>query len=195
MMDEIAKNNRDVDSNPRGVLGSCVDAGLGAGPRCRNPGRAPGRAGCWMNHPDPLARCWPGQGRAGVGFVLLRIRPGPPWSILCLLGGMLLCWGGKWALDPEEEEGMRMDRARGAQGEGHFLPLAVTGWHRSNAACDTQTAPAFGALGLVTSLVLPRSSTSTSPHPPHGSGLPGLPQFTRSSDGASPKCCRNSQER
>lgn len=30
-MDAIAKNNRDVDSNPRGVLGSCVDAGLGAG--------------------------------------------------------------------------------------------------------------------------------------------------------------------
>lgn len=71
-----------------------------------------------MNHPDPLARGWPGQGRAGLGFVGLRIRPGPPWSILRLLGGCCSAGvgsaagsGGGGGRD-EEGSGMRGTRRR-----------------------------------------------------------------------------------
>lgn len=81
MMDAIAKNNRDVDSNPRGVLGSCVDAGLGGWLGFHIPAvlqlRASSRRSR-MSHRDPLARCCPTEGRAGVGFVPRTVHPGPP---------------------------------------------------------------------------------------------------------------------
>lgn len=36
-----------------------------------------------MSQPDPAAAA---EGRAVVGFIPHRIQPGPPMSILCLLG-------------------------------------------------------------------------------------------------------------
>lgn len=94
-----------------------------------------------MNHPDPLARGWPGRGRAAVGFVRLRIRPGRPWSILSLLGGVLPCWGGerRWIC---RRGGMRMRMAQ-AIGGGRFVPLKCRLRHPFS-----QTAPVFGAPGL-----------------------------------------------
>lgn len=127
-MDAIAKNNRDVDSNPRGVLGSCVDAGLGGwlaviSSRCCNRGRAHGRASCQMTHPDPLARCWPIEGRAGVGFIPPMVQLGPPckppW---CRWDNAGCCVAGVGLEEEEEDsEGQSMAQVQGGQeGEGSF---------------------------------------------------------------------------
>jgi len=177
----LLRNNRDVDSNPRGVLGSCVDAGLRGwlgliSPWCCNCGRARGGAGCQMSHPDPLARCCPAEGRAGVGFVPQTIQPGPPVSIPCLLGAggittdaALLGWEVVLGLEEEEEEGLRMAQVQGGRrGRAVFAPRCVFARrgraqtrrlrHRlSRQPPDhTCTAPrgCFAALGFGTSLVL-----------------------------------------
>lgn len=134
-MDVIAKNNRDVDSNPRGVLGSCVDAGLSGwlaviSSRCCNRGRAHGRASCQMTHPDPLALWWPIERRAGVGFIPPTVQLGTPVSLPGASGitlrAALLGWNMVVGLEKEEEdddEGQRMAQVQGRQeGKGSFCP-------------------------------------------------------------------------
>lgn len=203
-MDAIAKNNRDVDSNPRGVLGSCVDAGLCGwlgliSRRCCNCGQAHGGAGCQMSHPDPLARCWSAEGRAGVGFVPHAIQPGPPrkhplpprcrWDDdrCCIAGvGSGAGWGGGGGGRLEDGSGVGR-RVGGRRGRAVFALRRVFAHsggvaQLKHAACDTdfpssrRTTPAWlraAALlrwALARAWSFSRRSTRISPRSPHGAG-------------------------